>query len=230
MTGRAEQLIFPLLAPECQSNLVITVDMNHPKPCPLEYTNTLANTNLFSAAEQRLLREIAVKYKNVTTNSGPPGTIFKMWGMRQRKFQQYSKIIPVACFVYTNSADREEIASLFGDQRYILGKYRTPTGDGYDVIVVHDALLQYQGYKNGVLDGLCVQIYGEGNENRCVTWTRFSKGKAIGKFIMWGDDGKIVAEVEFKEPFDFLKFQTAKFDLSWTEVQANMTNFTPNPK
>lgn len=230
MNNNAEQLIFPLLTLESQTNVAVTADMNHPKVCPLEFTNLLSNTNLLSIAEQRLFLEIAKKYKNVTTNSGPVGAAFKGLSIRQRKFQKHSETFPVACFTYTNSADQEEIASFFGDKQYVIGRYRTTAGDGYDVIVFHGALVQYQGYKHGLLDGLCVQINNEDDKNRLVTWTRFSKGKAIGKFVMWGEDGQIIAEAEFKHPFDFLKYQTAKFDLAWTEAQSSTTNSVHSSK
>ena len=45
-------------------------------PCPLEYTNIISNTNLFTPDEQKLLKEIPLIYSKVTTNSGPLGSVF----------------------------------------------------------------------------------------------------------------------------------------------------------
>ncbi len=235
--SRAEQLIFPFLKMEGQSNIIVTANWDHPKPCPPEYTNLLSNTNLFTFAEQEKLKDVALKYQNVTTNSGPAGSVFKNWGLRRMKHTDLG--IPtntfwVACFSYTNSDAREEINAYAGP-KFINAKFRTTTGDGYDVVVVDNILFAYQEYKHGVLDGLFVGVHDPNHPDdveHCGMWTRFIDGKILGKFIIWGpidytkEKGgfQIVAEAEFKEPFDFLKYQSIPIDLAWTEVSTNTAN------
>src|SRR5664280_2019698 len=70
----SQRLYVPYLDKESQSNVIVTVE-SAGEPCPPEYTNTLSNTNLFTPEEQKLIGDVFVKYKNVTTNSGPPGSI-----------------------------------------------------------------------------------------------------------------------------------------------------------
>src|SRR5208282_5875986 len=72
-----DRLFIPFLDPASQSNVTVTVSsmFANEAPCPPDYTNSLSNTNLFTMDEQKMIKEALVKYKNVTTNSGPPGTI-----------------------------------------------------------------------------------------------------------------------------------------------------------
>ena len=100
---KKERLTFPYLSIESQSNIIITADFYHPKDCPLKYTNLLSNTHLFSAGEQKLIRDVMVNYKYVSTNSGPPGSVFLNWGLRERKMPWTNEIYRVACFGFTNS-------------------------------------------------------------------------------------------------------------------------------
>jgi len=223
--NQSKRLFFPFLNLESQTNIVVVATWEHPQVCSMEYTNLISNTNLFSVTDQKLFQEITLKYRGVATNQGPVGTVFKETGFRQWKAGKLIKIFPIVCFVYTNSAAQEEIA--FSDRAFF-AKYRTQQGDGYDVQFIDGSLNEYQEYKNGVLDGLCT-IFG-GNVNHCNIWARFVKGKIVGKFIMWGEDGLIRLEAEFNTPFDYLKNQTVKFDLAWTEVPTNSTGSAQSSK
>ncbi len=210
-------LTFPLLTPECQSNLLVLADPGHPIPCSEELTNLFENTNLITLPEQRLLKDLAHKYQNVTTNSAPENTKFKRWIRCQRSFQQYTQTFLVACFSYTNSIATDEIASNSGDPRYIICRHRDQQGNGYDIIAYRGDLAEYQGYKNWKLDGLCVQLNPYEGRTEIVSWTRFSEGLAQGRFLMWSS-GDILVDVQFIKPVDFLKFQTTKFDLGWVDL------------
>ena len=234
--NKTERLIFPFLPLECQSNVLVTVDLEHPKPCPPEYTNLLSNSNLFSLAEQEKLKVVALKYKNVTTNSGPYGSVFKGFVLRQAegvKFTDKSTWIevtntfPVACFTHTNSGAKEELASSFNGE--IVARFRIQAGDGYDVLLIGGAINKYQEYKNGLLDGLFVEMHDPNNLNddsHCISWAHFTRGKICGKFLMWQDD-QIIVMAEFKKPFDILKFQTTKMDLAWEKAPTFQTNSAP---
>jgi hypothetical protein len=92
---------------------------------------------------------------------------------------------------------------------------------------------KYQEYKNGLLDGLFVEIHDPNNlddDNHCISWARFTKGKICGKYLMWDDnlDNQIVVMAEFKKPFDVLRFETMKMDLAWEKAPAFQTNSTPS--
>lgn len=230
-TNRSERLIFPFLSIENQSNVTVSADMNHPRPCPLELTNLISNTNLFSLAEQKKLREITLKYQNVTTNSGPAGTVFKGWGLRQVKIETWTNTFYVACFAYTNSDAQEEIAEKYSE--HITIRFRSQSGNGYDMGFINGLIFAYQEYKDGVLDGLFVALYDPNNpsdQEHCGMWARFVKGKVSGKFIIWRPDGKIQDMAEFMQPFDLIKLATTKLDLAWTEVPIKITNSVLNPK
>jgi hypothetical protein len=214
---------------EGQSNITVLADMDHHIPCQPEYTNLLSNTNLFSIAEQEKIKEVTLKYQNVTTNSGPAGTVFKGWELRRRRYVDLglpTNTFSVACFSYTNSDAREQIDAS-GDAKHIIAKFRTPTGDGYDVAIVDNILMSYQEYKNELPDGLFVVVQDPKLEH-CGMWARFTKGKVLGKFIVWQMNDQsgfqIMAEAEFKDPFDFLKYQSIPIDFAWDEVSTNSSN------
>lgn len=214
---------------QSQSNIIVTADFDHPKPCPPEYTNLISNTNLFSPAEQEKLKEITLKYQNVTTNSGPAGSVFKGLELRQEKVETWTNTFWVACFAYTNSAAQEEIRAYAGP-RYIIARFRTQAGDGYDVSVINGSIFAYQEYKNGLLDGLYAVLHDPNHPEEtehCGMWARFVKGKILGKFLTWGQDNKIVVEADFPEPFDFLKNGSTKLDLAWTEITTNSVQNPP---
>jgi antitoxin component YwqK of YwqJK toxin-antitoxin module len=106
--------------------------------------------------------------------------------------------------------------------------YRTASENGYDVELYRGILLRYLEYKNGILDGLCVYPNDPARPNtkfdRCFAYLRFVKGKALGKYIVWDENGLIASEMEFKKPFDILKYSAAQFDLSWTKLPTNIIN------
>jgi len=118
----AERLFIPFLDPASQSNVTVTVsDFGKGQPCPPEFANSVSNTNLFTHEEQQMIRDIFVKYKNVTTNSGPPGTIlinfYKTnfviqpiyWVKTNDWNRRRTNELWVSDFQYTNSESREEI-------------------------------------------------------------------------------------------------------------------------
>src|SRR5208282_4493353 len=91
-----------------QSNVLFTVcNLSSPIPCPVKYTNRLSNTNLFSLEEQKSLKTIPIKYRNVTTNTGPPGSVLTR--LDNAAFGEDNKEGIVAHFSYTNSVAQEEI-------------------------------------------------------------------------------------------------------------------------
>jgi hypothetical protein len=226
--------LFPSMPAELKRNVVVLVGLrNSPQPCPPAFTNLLSNTNLLSSADQKLIKEVVLKYKNVTTNSGPSGSKLMGRVMRQYSFLGETNTFPVARFAYTNSLDLEEIASLF-DNKEIIARFRTPAGGGYDILAMNGMLMQYQEYKNGVLDGLYIYLNNPNQPNtdydKCYFYIRFENGKAANKYITWDEDGKIAFELEFKRPLDILKYSRQKMDLSWTEMPTSTTSPIQSPK
>ena len=225
-TNAPERLFLPFLTPESQSNVIVTAVPGRQRPCPPEYTNLISNTNLFTPAEKKLIGEIPLKYKNVTTNIGPVGTVFQGIEWRELKFKgQIIRKSQVSCYVYTNSGAREEIAFLQPQQIFIV--YRTQSGDGYNVNLLDGRFLgPFKEYKHGVMDGLSI---GQGfDKEHCNTWSRYVNGEMVGKFLGWGESGELLFEAEFKEPFDISKNSLAPFDDTWERVPAGQTNSIPN--
>jgi hypothetical protein len=225
--GHAERLFLPFLPRECQSNIIVTAELEHPKPCPPEFTNLISNTNFFTPAEQERIEKTPLKYKNVTTNAGPTGTVFKGIELREWKVKNprlLTLTFSISCFVYTNSNAQEEIN--FEGPRQIFVNFRTQRGNGYNLNLIDGKLATYQEYKNGVLDGL---HFGEVfDKEHCNSWTRFEKGKIIGKFLGWNEAGQIDMEAGFNEPFDLAKCVFGRFDLTWEKVPATQTNSALN--
>ena len=115
--GQTNRLFIPFLEKESQSNVVVTFsDFVSRQSCPLKYTNVLSNTNLFSMEEQEIIRNIFVKYKNVTTNSGPPGTmladLYKTNYVIKTKNRTVDVENIIANFQYTNLDAHERIKLL----------------------------------------------------------------------------------------------------------------------
>jgi hypothetical protein len=215
-TNSTPQKTIPIFDPGSQSNLVVIVncldsECAHPS-CPVEYTNLVSNTNLFSPVEQKLLKEIPLKYKNVTTNSGPPESV--LVGLDKTNGNW------VAHFQYTNSEAQDEVVfhalpsngklyrvetQAAQDERAfgrISAKFRTKVGDGYDVKIARGSVFDFQQIKQNIRDGLVVGLDGD----YCGNWMRFINGKAVGKWFVWDRDGNLIIEVEFKKPFDFDKY------------------------
>jgi hypothetical protein len=195
-TSHAKRLFIPFLDQGSQSNVVVTVsDLDgHGQPCPSKYTNILSNTNLFSVDEQKLLKEIPVKYINVTTNCGPSGTVLVDLNKTNGNWWAH--------FRYTNSEACDDI--MFGTK--ISAKFRTKTDDGYDVDIfnsdkLENSTLFLRQIKHGMGDGLAVGLNG----NHCNSWAHAIDGKAIGKWFMWNETGNLIIEAEFTKPYDVEK-------------------------
>ena len=194
-TSQRMQGLIWFLDPDSQTNLVVIRDGNRSLPCPPQYTNLLSNTNLFTPAEQKLLQEVMLKYKNITTNSGPPGSILA--GLHKDTNNCW-----VALFRYTNSDARDEITF----DQMVTARHLDNANDGYEVNLSPESRwlgLGFRGLKHGMSDGLCVQFYGDGH---CRSWMQFSNNMAVGKWLEWSRlDNGLSLEVEFKAPYDFQK-------------------------
>ncbi len=222
-----ERLIFPLLSLECQSNIIVTATVEHPKACPIELTNLISNTNLISFDEQTRISKVIAKYKNVTTNSGPQGSILKKRGVRKVFTDRETTKYPIAYFAYTNSTATDEVWSLFKGATFI--RSRTKAGDGYDLYLLDmsvagdqkqaaDGLLvTYQEYSEGTLNGLYLGLSNaqDSMKTHLSSYCKFQKGKIVGPFIGWDEDGNIQLEAQFLEPVDLLKCQVLRWDLGW---------------
>ncbi len=229
----AQKLVIDLLDESSQSNVIVTVsDWNRPGPCPSKYTNLLSNTNLFTRVQQELLVAIPAKYRQVATNSAPPGSVL----VRLNKVtfgdtvDKTGKIVHaegiLGHFAYTNSEAREDV--LFStDGREKTVKYQAEPSSGYYARLIDNSLCDYEEFKDGKLNGLFTGFY----QDRCYVWLCFTNGKALGKCFLWGRRGLgepvssgLAVEAEFKEPYDFLKYQQMRFDLTWMDSPSIITN------
>ena len=178
------------LPAEIQSNIVFMV--TNSQPCPHAYTNVISNTNLFSADEQELLGSIPLKYKNVTTNNAPTGSVLTALESNGAGW------IWVAHFQYTNSDAVDKVT--FHSGKVIEAIFRTKSGEGYNVNFTKDSVERFLQFKVGSPNGLYLNFNGD----YCVSWMRLENGKATGKWYEWDGVGNLKLEVEFKKPSDFM--------------------------
>lgn len=202
--------VVALLAAESQSNVeVIASDANDMQPCPPELTNTISNTNLFTLAEQQLLKSIPLLYTNLTPTSGPRGTVPVHLGW-------FDRWLGKARFQFTNS-DMQDETAVYNGRLSGTQIVRNKAGDGYDIYglgmdplghVPEFQLVQikhggHHGVYPGVYNGLYVQIHGE----HCIEWMRFSNGMAVDQWLYWAPDNtNLVRWARFKEPYDYMKY------------------------
>lgn len=186
-----------------KTNINFIVDT--PKPCPLEYTNVISNTNLFSPGEQTLIKELPLQYENVTTDSPPAG--FRL--VEVMPGQNALAAFTIVRFQSTNSEAQIRAFYLdgFGHIKGGLTEidFITKSGDGYE------ALFDLNGHcagllelKNGKPDGLWADIV----KGHCVAWARYKEGLLVGKYLLWNESGTLYMEAQFKRPYDLLHHMT----------------------
>jgi hypothetical protein len=222
-TNQAGRFYIPYLDEESQSNVIVAISGTG-QLCPLEYTNTVSNTNLLTSIEQNLIQEIFVKYKNVTTNSGLPGAVltdFYETNNIVRAMNRTFKIQNwVSNFQYTNSRDHEIVILGKGG---LLAKFRNKSKDGYNVSFVSTGdgtMLRFSEEKDDSLNGLLVafeDMHSQGKNwnfrradfttNSPLTeYRQYTNGMVFGKFLMWNpQNNDLMLEAEFTEPYDFEK-------------------------
>lgn len=198
----AKKILYGYLDINSQSNIdVIASGRNDEQPCPLELTNSLSNTNLFSADEQKFLKEIPFVYGGVASNSGPVGSV--QTGLFQKGHFWDAR------FQFTNSDLVDEVVPR-GDM--LLHKVMDAKGKGFELRVwsgdqgknadsrnLDFWLIQM---KNGVPDGLNVLMDG----TQCERWMRFSNGLAVDQWLIWDmNTGKLAIWVKFNEPYNYLE-------------------------
>lgn len=206
--------LVPIQDQKNQTNFVVLADNNHPQASGTELTNLLSNTNLFTARERAQIELLKLKYQHVTTNSGPVDTVFVKKALRQIRWGTYTNTFRAHFFSYTNSTALEEVASPGDIETYIWAKYRTPEGDGYNVIFYEGNIAAYQQFTAGKLNGLWVQFSDDGKIGR---WQRFEQGKAVGQHLMWDRTGEIVERIVFESLYDLQKNAVGNLSMDWEE-------------
>jgi hypothetical protein len=220
------RLFIPFFDRDSQSNVVVAFcNLGRGERCPLEYTNVLSNTNLFTQMEQKEISEVFVKYKNITTNFGPSGTLLVNLYKTNYTVQAIDKAVNIenyiACFQHTNSDAREEV--IFGGG--VLIRVRNKANDGYNVTfncTGGGTLLNFWEVKQNLINGLFIGF--DDNRPQGVTWDyklanfdgshleeyrRYTNGMVFGKFLMWNtQNGNLMLEADFKEPYSFDKHRT----------------------
>ena len=217
------RLYIPFLDTVSQSNVAVTVSdfFGNGERCPTQYTNLLSNTNLFTEHDKELIHDVLLKYRNVSTNSGPPGS----------KLIDLSKtncIVPVvkltnsywrAVFEYTNSGAQDEL--IFIDSG-ITARFQKKNGDGYIVGLRRlDGVLSYlvEQTRWGKGEGLNVEFNDirettdsaerapeNFEENHVTSWRRMTNGDIIGKWFVWNpENNNLILAAEFKMPYNLEK-------------------------
>jgi hypothetical protein len=228
---KPERLFIPLLDPASQSNVIVSVLSASDKgdPCPVQYYNVLSNTNLFTLEQRVTIKEALVKYKNVTTNSGPPGTVLisfyitnlvaspPYWvGTNAYWGKQHTNELWVSTFQHTNSGDQEEIKFGLG----ISAKFTNKSNDGYNVSIArtgNGSLLSFTERKHGSVTGLLVRfadVHAQGitwdrrladfSEGRLEEYMQTTNGMAFGKWLLWNPTtGGLIMAADCKDPYDW---------------------------
>jgi hypothetical protein len=226
-TNQVNKLFIPFLDKESQSNVIVSVSdlFNTGIPCPKQYTNVISNTNLFSLEEQSLLRDIFMKYRHVTTNSGPPGTQFAGRYKTNLIIKMKNKSVKaeewVTRFQYTNLSAYEDLVIRSG----ISAKFRTLSSDGYNLSIVPSSdgsLLRFMEVKGDLANGVLVEFddihslstnrdfrLANFKGSHLVEYRNYINGMVLGKFLMWNPfNDQLLLEADFKEPYDFQKHRT----------------------
>jgi hypothetical protein len=223
-TNRVERLVIPGLDPESQSNVVVTVCdiFGEGQYCPPKYTNLLSNTNLFTLEQQKTIREAFVKYKNVTINSGPPGTVlgslYKTNFVIKAMYRTGAVENWVARYQYTNSDDYDEVTI----GKSLSARFRTKSKDGYNLYFNRTGdgtLLDFIEVKHDLTCGLLARfmdMHAQGfawdyrladfSNSRLAEYRQYTNGMVLGKYLLWNVlNGNLLIEAEFKEPYDWRK-------------------------
>lgn len=199
-TNQIPRMIIPWFAQNIQSNIDVKIcDLNSGKSCPLKYKNTLSNTNLFSEKQQKFIAEIFLKYKNVTTNVGPSGTVLADLYKTNLTIATINKTLAVekwvARYQYTNTQAYEEIT--FGGT--LSAKFRTKSDDGYNVYfnrIGGGTTLRYMEVRRGLVDGLFAEFldmreqgaiwdYKFADFTNCsvTEYRQYTNGLVVGNFL-----------------------------------------------
>ena len=225
-----ERLFIPFLDPASQSNVAVTVSaFGKGQSCPPEFTNSVSNTNLFTPEEQQMIRDIFVKYKNVTTNSGPPGTILinfyktnfiapPLYWVKTNEYWRTHRTNEelISEFEYTNSESREQIR--FGGG--MLAVFTNKLNDGYNASFARTGsgtLLTISERKHGLHVGILARfddLHPQGtswdyrradfSDAHLEEYMQMTNGMVLGKWLMWNpQDGSLMLEAESKEPYDW---------------------------
>jgi hypothetical protein len=223
-TNRTERLVIPGLDPESQTNVAIVVcdPFGEGQPCPVKYTNLLSNTNLFTLEQQETIRDAFAKYKNVTTNSGPLGTVLNSLYSTNYVIRAAYRTAAVeecvANFKYTNFDAHEEIRFGAG----ISAKYRNRSNDGYNVYFTRTGsgtILGFNEVKHDLISGVAARFWdmqaqglnwdfrrADFSNSRLGEYKQCTNGMVLGKYFMWNVlTGNLLIEAEFKEPYNWRK-------------------------
>jgi antitoxin component YwqK of YwqJK toxin-antitoxin module len=219
-TNQEQRLIVPGLDPASQNNVVVTIcDLNGRQPCLPKYANSLSNTNLFSLEEQKTIREVFEKYKNVTTNSCLPDTV--LVGLHKTNYvittMGRTKMFKSGWRV-TNTLILKPMKR-FG--RSLVATFQSKTNEYpvYSMRPGNGTMLRFTEKKNGLINGLLATFednYSQGTNwdfrlakftDRSLTeYRQYTNGMALGNFFMWNpQNNNLSLEAEFKEPYDFEK-------------------------
>jgi len=225
-----DRLFIPGLDQASQSNVIVTVSaFAKEEPCPMEYTNVISNTKLFTTDEQKMIKEVLGKYKNVTTNSGPPGTILvnfyktnfiapPLYWVKTNAFWMAHRTneIWVVHFQYTNSEGQEEIRIGAG----MSAKFTNKSNDGYNASIVRTgdgSLLNFTEIQHGSASGVLVRfadLHAQGttwdyrladfSDSHPQEYMQITNGMMRGKWFIWNaSNGGLMLAAESKEPYDW---------------------------
>ncbi len=219
-SNQAQRLFIPLMNRESQSNVIVSVsDLGDGQPCPAKYTNLLSNTNLFTSMQQEEIKAAFNKYRGVTSNHGPAGTVLVDSYKTNYVFKADDKRKAeetISVFQHTNRNAREIIRIGAG----FLAEYRTGSNDGYNVSFTRTGagtLLGFGEVRNNKPHGVFarfVDMHPQGlawdhgsadfESSLLSEYKQYSNGYVLGRFFMWNvKNGHLQVQAEFTRPYDW---------------------------
>lgn len=221
-TNSSGKLLIPFLDAKSQSNVVVTISdyFGNGVLCPMKYSNTISNSNLFTQEQRTMIEDIFIKYKNYegfTTNSGPVGT--RLLSLRQTNiivpFFHRTNEMWQSRFQYTNSAGCEQ--EIIGSHAFS-AKYRDKRGSGYNIWIGDiggGSMLQFSQVSRHTVNGIYLELDNNGTSadllknpfaDRLAEYRKYTNGMVIGKYLAWRpESGNLILEADFKKPYNLEK-------------------------
>lgn len=220
-SGQPERLYIPLINRESQSNVIVSVsDLGEGQPCPARYTNLLSNTNLFTSEQQEEIKTAFSKYRAVTANHGPAGTVlvdsYKTNYAFKADDKRFAAEETISVFQYTNRDAREVIRIGAGFR----AEYRTGSNVGYDVSFIRTGagtLLGFGEIRDNKPHGVFVRLVdmhpqglawdykkADFESSLLSEYKQYSRGYVLGRLFMWNvKNGNLQVQAEFTRPYDW---------------------------
>lgn len=225
-TNSDGRLLLSNFLPEIQKDVEVLANWENKIPCPVELTNLLSNTNLISPEEEQMFKGLVNKYKDLSFDTVPVGTVHRKSGARNVTARFLNSDVKRVRRDLTVSYHRYKDTNSLGTIELVqpgvslVARIRNSSKDGFDLEIGRaENGLDFSSleFLNGVPNGLSITVNraDEQDQARIVSLVRFKDGLAVGKFIRWDLQGNLSTFAEFKKPFEFIDNQIHRVDQGW---------------